>query len=50
MAELVPTVDRRDRGSLSPEQIGLYIADLAFRGLLVDADVLDAVRDDTAPS
>ena len=34
---------------LSPEQIGLYIADLALRGLLVDADVLDAVRDDTTP-
>ena len=28
----------------------LYIADLALRGLLVDADVLDAVRDDTAPA
>jgi TetR/AcrR family transcriptional regulator len=41
------TDDTADR--LSPEQIGLYIADLALRGLLVDADVLDAVRDDTAP-
>ena len=35
---------------MSPEQIGLYVADLALRGLLVDPDVLDVVRNDTAPT
>ena len=35
---------------LSPEQIGSYVADLALRGLLVDVDALDAVRNDTAPA
>jgi TetR/AcrR family transcriptional regulator len=34
----------------SPDQIGLYVADLTLRGLLVDVDVLDAIRDDTAPA
>lgn len=34
---------------LPPEEIGSFVADLAVRGLVVDAGVLDAVRHDTAP-
>jgi AcrR family transcriptional regulator len=33
---------------LSPEEIGLFVADLMLRGMVIDVAVVDAARDDTA--